>query len=181
MRLLSAQRKLSDQILKKAPHVFAAHTLPLILFYVQLFCTHSLNSTTIVDAFFDPLGKIHRYSWTSEVHIARHLRIHSFQDSASVAEINARKNAGAIPGQRIRKSITVAMCFKNNLKWERCGHYTVVTEACQDARRRNPPTLCTNVHAPKATMISSGSGFCPDQTKHPGQKASSPTHVPTYG
>lgn len=74
------------------------------------------------------------------------------------------------------------MCYLNNIKWEKCGHYTTITEACSEARKRNPPALCTSVHAPKATMIPQQ--ICPDLVKHPrgeGDGAPSMAHTPTYG
>lgn len=76
------------------------------------------------------------------------------------------------------------MCFLNHITWQKCGHFTTITEPCSEARRRSPPTPCTSVHAPKATTLPVQSGSCPDQTKHPrrqDQSGTSRPHLPTYG
>lgn len=76
-------------------------------------------------------------------------------------------------------SFSTDMCFLTLLTWQKCGHHTTTTEPCARAQARNPPTLCTSVHAPKATTLP---GVCPDQTRHsqPQSQGRTAVHVQTY-
>lgn len=100
-------------------------------------------------------------------------------DKHQVSRIRKQRSRPNFKAEAVLK-----MCFLNHITWQKCGHFTTITEPCSEARRRSPPTPCTSVHAPKATTLPVQSGACPDQTKHPrrqDQSGTSRPHLPTYG
>lgn len=80
------------------------------------------------------------------------------------------------------------MCYSNTITWIRCGHFTIKKDFCDEALRRDPPSLCIvcsfialrisnavallltisqEAHAPIFTDVPASDGVCPDVGKHP--------------
>ncbi|SMR53222.1 unnamed protein product [Zymoseptoria tritici ST99CH_1E4] len=59
------------------------------------------------------------------------------------------------------------MCYSNTYTWQKCGHFTIRHEYCEDAEKNDPPTFCVTAHEPIFTDISPNDGLYPDINRHP--------------